>query len=78
MNDQAKLCELCRLDDFARLSAVERLLQARGIDTDVWPERGGGRWPLASATSRLMVYCRDLIYARWIAFEAGVDAWPQE
>ena len=28
--------------------------------------------------SRLMVPCKDLVYARWVAYAAGLDTWPEE
>ena len=36
MNDPNELCELHRLDDHHVLSDVALLLEARGIDADVW------------------------------------------
>jgi hypothetical protein len=70
-----EVCELCRLDDFERLSGVKRLLESRGIEADVWPEKSRRAVPWASRSSRLMVYCRDLVYARWVASAAGLDLW---
>ncbi len=77
MDDPRQICELCRLDDYERLDDVRRRLEARGIEADVWPERRYRSTPWASRTSRLMVRCRDLVYARWIAYGAGVDPWPR-
>ncbi len=77
MDDQTDMCELHSLDDLGLLSEVEWLLQARGIETDIWTQRNG-RAPWASRTLRLMVRCRDLTYARWVASAAGLDTWPQE
>jgi len=78
MDDPHAVCELCRLDDVHRLSEVEWLLEARGIEADIWPEKSRRAVPWASRTSRLMVRCRDLVYARWVAAAAGLDTWPQE
>ncbi len=78
MDDQFELCELYRLDDYERLSEVARLLEARGIEADVWPEKSRRATPWASRMSRLMVRCRDLTYARWVAHAAGIDAWSQD
>ena len=77
MDDPNKLCELLRLDDYGVLSDVAQLLEARGIDADVWPEKARRAVPWASRASRLMVRCRDLVYARWVAAAAGLDAWPE-
>lgn len=70
-----EVCELCRLDDFERLSELRRLLEARGLEADVWPEKSRRAVPWASRSSRLMVRCRDLVYARWVASAAGLDLW---
>ncbi len=78
MDDRNEMCELHRLDDLGRLSEVEWLLQARGIETDIWPENRGRRGFRARRGLRLMVECRDLVYARWVASAAGLDTWPQE
>ena len=78
MENPRKICELHRLGDLKRLYGVELALQARGIETDVWGERGGLRSARGSGMSRLMVPCRDLVYARWVAYAAGLDTWPEE
>lgn len=75
MDDPNEVCELCRLDDFERLSELKRRLEARGIEADVWPEWSRRAVPWASRSSRLMVYCRDLVYARWVASATGLDLW---
>jgi hypothetical protein len=74
-----ELCELHRLDDLERLSDVEHQLEARGIEADIWrvPGPRRSRWG-DTGPARLMVRCRDLVYARWIAQAAGLDTWPQE
>ena len=77
MNDPYELCELHRLDDYEVLSDVALLLEARGIDADVWPEKARRSVPWASRSSRLMVRCSDLVYARWVAAAAGLDTWPE-
>ena len=77
MDDPYEMCELHRLDDLERLSEVEWLLEARGIETDIQEKRRRGA-PWASRGLRLMVRCRDLTYARWVAYAAGLDTWPQE
>lgn len=76
MDDPNELCELHRLDDYEVLSDVALILEARGIDADVWPEKGMRAVPWASRSSRLMVRCRDLVYARWVSAAAGLDTWP--
>jgi hypothetical protein len=76
MDDANELCELHRLDDYEVLSDVVLVLEAKGIDADVWPEKGMRSVPWASRSWRLMVRCRDLVYARWVAAAAGLDTWP--
>ena len=78
MEDRRKICELHRLGDVRRLYGVELALQARGIETDIWGGRGGLRNWRGSGMSRLMVPCKDLVYARWVAHAAGLDTWPEE
>jgi hypothetical protein len=77
MDDPYQLCELYHHSDYATLSDMAQILEARGIDADVWPERARRSVPWASRTSRLMVRCRDLVYARWVAAAAGLDTWPE-
>ena len=77
-DDARRLCELHRMEDPVQLSALEQVLEARGIVADVWPAAEGGGMLRASPTSRLMVRCRDLVYARWVAYSVGLDTWPQE
>jgi len=77
MDDRNEVCELCRLEDLERLFELKRLLEARGIDADVWPEKRRRAVPWASRSSQLMVLCRDFTYARWVASGAGLDTWPQ-
>ena len=76
-NGFSGLCELHRLDDHQRLADVAQLLEARGVEADVWPEKGRRSVPWASRRSRLMVRCRDVVYARWVAASAGLDTWPE-
>jgi hypothetical protein len=76
VDDPYAVCELCRLEDLDRLSEVEWLLESRGIEADIWPETGKRAVPWAARSSRLMVRCRDLVYARWVAAAAGLDTWP--
>jgi hypothetical protein len=77
MNDPNELCELHRLDDYEVLSDVALMLEDRGIEADVWPEKARRSVPWASRSSRLMIRCRDLVYARWVAAAAGLDTWPE-
>jgi hypothetical protein len=77
MDDAYQLCELYRHADYATLSDVAQILEARGIEADVWPEKARRSVPWASRVSRLMVRCRDLVYARWVAASAGLDTWPE-
>lgn len=74
MDEPYELCELHRLTDLKRLSEVVDALEVRGIESDVWDRSGG--LPLGvHPGSSLMVPCRDLVYARWIAYSVGVDTW---
>ncbi len=76
MDESFALCALHRLDDIERLSDVVDALEARGIPSDIWDESGG--LPLGvHPGSVLMVRCRDLVYARWVAFAAGLDTWTE-
>ena len=77
-DDLFAVCELCSLDDAERLYQVRAFLEARGIDADVWPEKSRRAVPWASRSSRLMVFCKDLVYARWVAATAGLDVWSRE
>jgi hypothetical protein len=78
MDGPNQFCELHRLDDASVLADVARALEVHGIDADVWPEHGNGLMPWAGRTWRLMVRCRDVVYARWIAAAEGMDTWPDE
>jgi len=77
-DDPNEVCELCRHADADMLTAVARFLEARGIEADVWPERKWRAVPWASPSSRLMVRCREVVYARWVAAAAGLDLWSDE
>jgi len=72
-----ELCELFRGDDLERLFDVRQALAARGIDAQVWGDWAGRRG-VRPHVMRLMIARRDLVYARWVAWGAGVDAWPEE
>ena len=78
METPRKICELHRFDDLKLLYGVELALQARGIETDVWGGPGGVRTVRNSGKTRLMVPCKDLVYARWVAYAAGLDTWPED
>ena len=77
MDERFELCELHRLVDIKRLSEVVDALEARGIETDIWDKSGGLSFGVHPGSS-LMVRCADLVYARWVAFSAGLDTWPEE
>lgn len=77
-HDRHEVCELCRSGDLEKLYELKSLLEARGLEVDVWPEKSRRAVPWASRSSRLMVLCRDLTYARWVAASAGLDTWPDE
>ena len=44
----------------------------------MWPAGGRRLTPWSADVWRLMVRCRDVVYARWIAAGAGLDTWPDE
>jgi hypothetical protein len=75
MDRDRGLCELHRLDDASALADVAQVLEARGIEADVWPERRRRLIPAAARTWRLMVRCDDAVYARWVAATVGLDTW---
>ena len=72
-----ELCELFRGDDLERLFDVRQSLAARGIDAQVWGD-WAGHGGVRPHVMRLMVGRRDLVYARWVAYAAGIDAWPDD
>jgi len=78
MDERSELCELHRLKDATPLATVAQVLEARGIEADVWPENDKHLIPWSSGTWRLMVRCRDVVYARWVAAAVGLDTWPDE
>ena len=69
---------MCSSDlDASALADAAQALEAHGIDADVWPERNRGLLPRTARTWRLMVRCRDVVYARWVAAAAGLDTWTE-
>ena len=78
MDDRNSLCELHRLADLDQLSELERALASRGIEADIWGDARAWSSFRGSRESRLMVRCRDLVYARWVAAGLGLDTWPEE
>jgi hypothetical protein len=76
--DRHEVCEVFRSGDLERLYEMKALLEARGLEVDVWPEKSRRAVPWASRSSRLMVQCSDLVYARWVVAAAGFDTWPDE
>ncbi len=77
-NSDDGLCELHRLDDASVLGDVAAALELHGIEADVWPAKARGFMSRSGHVWRLMVRCRDVVYARWIAAAAGLDTWPDE
>jgi hypothetical protein len=72
-----ELCELWRSTDIERAFDVRQALVARGVDAQVWGGWGCGRGRSRGGDEiRVMVQRRDLVYARWVAWGVGVDAWP--
>jgi hypothetical protein len=76
--EKDELCELYRADDSELLYRVAKALEARGIGSDFRGRPGIWRAARASGKSALVVPCRDLVYARWVAYAAGVNTWPKE
>jgi hypothetical protein len=73
-----ELCELYRANDFELLYRVAKALEGRGIGSDVRGRPGIWRAARSSGKSALVVPCKDLVYARWVAFSAGLNTWPEE
>jgi hypothetical protein len=78
MTAEDRLCELHRLADAGALSDVAHALELHGIEADVWAVRAHRLTPWAAGAWRLMVRCRDVVYARWVAADAGLDTWPDD
>lgn len=72
-----ELCELCHGADLAQLFDVRQALAARRIAAQVWGD-WAGRGGVRPHEMRVMVERRDLVYARWVAYAAGVDTWPDD
>ena len=71
------MCEVVRLDDMGRLWDVKRSLEERGVYAEVRDDLFGGRLRMRDrAIPRLVVRERDLVYARWVVYAAGIDPWP--
>ena len=75
-----RMCELVSLDDVEQLYDIKDALESRGVYAEVHGAQLGGGWRRARArqTQRLVVRQRDLVYARWVAAAAGIDAWPDD
>lgn len=73
-----RLCELVRLTRLDQLYALRHTLERRGVFAEIWRDDIGGlRRPLAGlGYSRLMVWERDVVYARRVAATFGLDRWP--
>ena len=74
----SRVCVLVTLNDLERLYAVKHALEARGIEVLVSGGPASRLLNMASSTPRLLVRERDLVYARWVAHAAGVDALPDD
>ena len=72
-----RLCEFVPLTRLDQLCAFKHTLERRGVFAKIWrADSGGPRWPLACQRySRLMVWDRDVVYALWMAANAGLDPW---
>jgi len=75
---KGELCELSRAVDFELLDRVAKALEARDIGSDFRGRPGIWRTARRSGKAALVVPCKDLVYARWVAFSAGVNTWPDE
>jgi len=74
-----ELCELAGVDDLEHAYDLRRALAERGLESDVW-DGSYATQRLTRTAHRLhvMVHKRDLVYARWVAYAAGVDVWPDD
>jgi hypothetical protein len=72
-----RLCEVIRLQGLERLYGLKHALERRGVAAEVWHDGSGGlRRSTAGPTYlRLMVWERDVVYARWVLSSAGLDPW---
>ena len=72
------VCEIWRSGDVETIYRVREALQARGLQAEVLGAAGRTPRSLPSWHElRLMVPERDVVYARWITAQAGVDCWPE-
>ena len=72
-----RMCEVVRFDDLGRLYDVKRSLEERGVYAEVREDLFGRRLRIRDrVVPRLVVRERDLVYARWVAYAAGFDPWP--
>ena len=74
----SRVCELLSLTDLERLYRVKHALEAHGIEALISGGPSSHFMRMSGAVPRLLVLERDLVYARWVAHAAGVDAWPDE
>ena len=73
-----RMCEVTRLNELGRLYSIKRALEERGVYAEVREDVFGGRLRIRDrSTPRLVVRERDLVYARWVVYAAGVDPWPE-
>jgi hypothetical protein len=75
---RASLCSLISSDDLHLLYRVKHALEARGMEAFVMDDLSTIADPGEPMTPRLLVRGRDLVYARWVAYAVGVDAWPDD
>ncbi len=73
------LCEVISVEKLGRLYEIKEALEKRGIYVEIRRDVAGNvRRVRDHRAPRLMVRERDLVYARWIAYAAGLDPWTDD
>jgi hypothetical protein len=75
-DNQAALCALISSEDLSLVYRVKHALEAHGMEAFIMGDPTIIARQRKPTTPRLMVRRRDLVYARWVAYAVGVDAWP--
>ena len=73
-----RVCELVRMRGLDRVFELKHALERRGIEAQVWGDGTLGVRRSAGVLRdlRLVVWERDVIYARWVLHGQGLDTWP--
>jgi hypothetical protein len=76
-DERTALCALVGGDDLELMYRVVHALEARGVEAFVMGDPAISARSRKPTTPSVVVRRRDLVYARWVAWAAGVDAWPE-